>query len=912
MAIPQMLAALGSFVSMTGSRIAANWLSRKIDPPNQAGLAKQSQNQQIRKAEAEYLRGKAKREQELVKIQADLAKMREIEIRAGMEIAAAQAEREERALEISEKELQLKKQALQLAKERLKQEGQVAEVQQQQVERVLQLRERELEILAEERAQRLQLSYLHLQLVQENKAREIDLKLKEIQAEWDKENWSGLLSREEMRQILIEGRQKHRLLMLVSPPDIKGCPDFDSNLHKAVRSELKEFMEKYYPLHSDLCPVEFYGKFFKSSVFDTEVKQYERDLAPIPTVVIYSDVTNDKVYFHIHVWGLAEPVSMTFPWNWREERDKLEASEGKTRDESLRIIRDALVKSHQLLAAFLADLYYLEINPSHEIRLFQLDGDFPSEWIKSQFQELSRLQQEKIASYGGSLMNSQDGHMVNLSDQLPIPDQVQPRKELTICFVGKTGAGKSTLINAFYNWCLGVDGKNKTERKYCISTRSQKGNRLEAEEQFAHLNTENQQRAKGASATTSPSKYTFNAQFNAQDFVVHIIDTPGFADTTGVETDRSHMKQILEQITQLNQVHIFGIVWNEKRLTTEQKFVVGCLKELLPKDRYKNLVVCVTNTLEVDADTKDAIAAAGLEQCPVICFDNLWVTAEDWGRVSLMFRNEANESFNELIRAAEAAEPVSSKIFQNIVRKRKELEKNRSEIYAQIATLNNHKQALKKVICELDDLSKDISNIKLTRIRISAKETPATWNTYCTVCGSNCHVNCGLSYKQSDLSSCSAMDSKGICTKCSHRYTVHTHECTKMEREEIREEITDDENLKKKQSKEQDLHNRKKLQQDINQKISSLDYEIEEKLKGLRLVVDELSKLVMAPFNPHYLDYLETLNEVAKQEGEVDIAKKLQDEINDYKTFIDMLKSGVEDLKSGMKTIINLSTQLFS
>jgi predicted GTPase len=911
MEIPSFLVGIGSFISKTASQVIANVLSKKLtktSSSNQAELAKRSENKQIRNVEAEYLRGKANREQDLVKIQDELCHMREIEITANMEIAAAQAQREERDLEISEKDLQLKKQALQLTKDRLNQEGNIAEVQRQQVERILELRERELEILEQERVEKLRLSYLRLQLVQENKAKDIDLKLQEIQAAWDRENWLGILSREEMREILVEGRDKHRLLMIVSPADIEGCSEFNNRLHKAVRSELKQFMEKNYPFNSELCSVEFYGKFFKTSVFDTEVKQHERILAPIPTVVIYSDVTKDKIYFHIRCWGWKEPVSLTFIWNWSENKKQLEQSQGKTKQESIKLIEEAIVKIHQLLAALFADLYYLQINPWHEIRLFQLESDFPVEWIQTEFEALKNLQQDILANYVASLMNSQKQQSVNLSDPLPMADQMQPRKELTICFVGKTGAGKSTLINALYNWCLDVDGKNKTERKYCISTRSQKGNQLKAEKQFAHLNTENLQRAKGASATTSPSKYTFKTQ----EFDLHIIDTPGFADTTGVETDRSHMKQILEQITQLNQVHIFGIVWNEKRLTTEQKFVVGCLKELLPKDRYKNLVVCVTNTLEVDADTKDAIAAAGLEECPVICFDNLWVTAEEWTRVSLMFRNEANQSFNELIQCAQEVDPVSSEIFKNIVHKRKQLEKNRNEIYAQIATLNNHKKALKQVIRELDDLSKDISNITVTRIKISAKETPATWNTFCTICGSNCHINCCLSYKQSDLSNCSAMNSQGICTKCGHRYTVHTHECTRMDREEIREEITDDENLKKKQNKEQDLSNRKKLQQEINQKIISLDSEIEEKLKGLRLVVDELSALVMAPFNPYYLDYLETLKEVAKQEGEVDIAKKLQDEINDYKTFIDMLKSGVENLKSGIKTIMNLSNKLFS
>ena len=496
-------------------------------------------------------------------------------------------------------------------------------------------------------------------------------------------------------------------------------------------------------------------------------------------------------------------------------------------------------------------------------------------------------------------INSTKLPIINLSDPLP----QKPKQEITICFVGKTGSGKSTLINAFYNWCLGVEGKEKTERKYCISTRSISGKDLKAEKQFSHLNTENTERARGGSNTTSPSKYTFHTP----EIILHIIDTPGFADTTGLETDSSHQKKILQHITTVNQVNIFGIVWHEKRLTAEQSFVVGCLKELLPKDRYENLVICVTNTLMVDADTKDAIAEAGLEKCPVICFDNLWVTSDEWDRVSRMYRTEANESFEELIRYAKSAEPISSNIFKEVLAKRKQLEISRTNIYENIINLNNQREALKDVIRQLDDLSKDIKNIKTTYTRVSSKDTPEKWNTICTSCGSNCHIGCGLNYKQQDLSGCSAMNSNGICNKCGHRYTVHTHECTQWHKEPITEEITDDENMKKKQSKEQDMFNRNKIKQNIQQKINSLDTELETQVKNLRFVVDELSEIVMAPFNPYYVDYLETLKANAKQLGDRNLAAKLDEEIKKYTDLIERIQSGVKSITRGISNLFSFN-----
>lgn len=405
MPIPYLMVAIGGFVSMTASRVVAVIASRKLTkttPNSSANSGRKSnlakRDTEISKAESLYLKGKAEREQELLNIQADLANMREIELRANLEIAKAQAEREDRALVISEKTLKLKQQELELAKARLKQEKQISLAQQEQIEWGLKLKERELELMAEELAEREKLGYLHLEQRREQTTQKVNLKLKEIQANWDQENWSGILSREEMKQILMNGQNKHRLLILVSPPDIEDCDQFNSHLPKQVRSEVKEFLEKNYPLNDDICPVEFYGKFFKSSVFDTEVKQLAIDLEAVPTVVIYSDITDENVYFHITCWGLEDSLSLTLPWNWEQEKQRLKL-EGMNEDEIIKAIRQSIVKIHQLISAFLADLYYLNINPLHQPRLFQIETDLPSDWVSDHFGVLQDIQQQKLAEY---------------------------------------------------------------------------------------------------------------------------------------------------------------------------------------------------------------------------------------------------------------------------------------------------------------------------------------------------------------------------------------------------------------------------------------------------------------------------------------------------------------------------------
>jgi hypothetical protein len=409
MPVPYVFAAISGFVGITVSRVISVLVSKKLtdkspkrkpsNPPDKSDLVRQ--DERSRKAEAEYLRGKTQREKELLNIQADLANMREIEVRANIEIAKAQAEREDRALEISERTLQLKKQELDLAKSRLKQEVKIAEGQREQVEKALRLRERELQIMEEELTEKRNLSYLYLDILREQEALKIALKIQEIQSNWDLKNWAGIISREEMQKILIEGQKKHRLLMMISPPDIEDCPEFNTNLQKEVRSEVKDFLERYYPLN-DVCPVEYYGKFFKTSIFDAEVKQLSSDLSPVPTVVIYSDITDQKVYFHVNFWGLEESLSVTLPWNWKEEQQKL-MSEGLSEEDSLQTVRQSVVKIHQLVAAFLADLYYLNINPLHQPRLFEMESDIPIEWMQTNLGILREIQEEKLAEYQAEL-----------------------------------------------------------------------------------------------------------------------------------------------------------------------------------------------------------------------------------------------------------------------------------------------------------------------------------------------------------------------------------------------------------------------------------------------------------------------------------------------------------------------------
>lgn len=271
----------------------------------------------------------------------------------------------------------------------------------------LESRQQDVELKKRELELRAKISADNLRLMQQHHVENIDLKLKEIQANYDTQHWQGILSRDETIEVLKQGQQKNRFLILLSPPDVSpSCPlTLQHDLGKTLRSKVKEFVEIYYPHNSDF-PVQFFGKFFKSTIFDTEAAQLESLLSPIPTAVIFSDLTNKELLLHVHVWGtLGGKISLSSSFEWKSEYKKLLAA-GNDEEDALDEIQDAIVQTHKLLSGFLTDLYFLQMNPFYEPQLFKMDkAVYPAELTAQLLGQLQQLQQQRRAEYDQLLLN---------------------------------------------------------------------------------------------------------------------------------------------------------------------------------------------------------------------------------------------------------------------------------------------------------------------------------------------------------------------------------------------------------------------------------------------------------------------------------------------------------------------------
>lgn len=164
-----------------------------------------------------------------------------------------------------------------------------------------------------------------LQLLGEWQTQTNQTTLRKIQNDWDKDNWFSRLDRHETEQIL--GKTQHKLLILASQPEISlDCPDsLQNNLKNEIRNDLKRFLNNHFPAMDLICPVEFYGDYFKIPISDIDVKRLQSVLGTLPTVILYSDISDHKVNFHVGFWGLNSPkiAQFSFPaWNWENSYEK--------------------------------------------------------------------------------------------------------------------------------------------------------------------------------------------------------------------------------------------------------------------------------------------------------------------------------------------------------------------------------------------------------------------------------------------------------------------------------------------------------------------------------------------------------------------------------------------------------------
>jgi WD40 repeat protein len=327
-------------------------------------------NSQLTKSEAIHYNRIARLRSE------ELSAQRNFE-RARLELDAALASTNEK---LKKEELSIRREELVLSERGLNVKTQIAELEHEDRKKLLDLKEQELnlsrdwqklqvEIAEAERDFRTEQNNLYWSVLRDLKKQDIEVKIAEIQSNWDSiaKNWPSTWSRLDTENILGElkrgGTGVIPLLVLAAKPNF---PEDTSSLsldkfHKQFKFRLKKRMSDF--------SVEYLDGFFNRKIEDADVLLLEKTIQVRPTIVLQCDVDEESLYFHVVAWGWPESESCSFPVEISLTRDYISGEENPSLTQDFQSVAEKIISAYEFISMSLIDWYYANYDLNYKPRL---------------------------------------------------------------------------------------------------------------------------------------------------------------------------------------------------------------------------------------------------------------------------------------------------------------------------------------------------------------------------------------------------------------------------------------------------------------------------------------------------------------------------------------------------------------
>ncbi|KAI1408617.1 hypothetical protein F5Y13DRAFT_182532 [Hypoxylon sp. FL1857] len=323
-------------------------------------------------------------------------------------------------------------------------------------------------------------------------------------------------------------------------------------------------------------------------------------------------------------------------------------------------------------------------------------------------------------------------------------------RDLNILILGETGVGKSTWINAFYNYLMFTtfdEAMAHSSLEYVVpsSFSMQHVDRSTSPPRFVQKNVRvgefNSMEAEGMRSNSETQKAGVY-RIPIGDAVVRLIDTPGFGDTKANEERLSNILDALNRVRSLHGIIIL-LKPDASRLNLMFKY---CVQELLPwlhPDVARNIVWGFTNTRQLNYMPGDSLQLLqGLLQehkspqltlspddtpvsdntisyNKVFCFDSesfRYLAAKKQAEITMpnqdVFQQSWESSMNETYRLLEYFSKLEPRLVNNM-----------ADIIERTIELNMSEMSDNALITKLPHLMKYLSRIDIEVTRLDMPRT---------------------------------------------------------------------------------------------------------------------------------------------------------------------------------------------
>ncbi len=213
-------------------------------------------------------------------------------------------------------------------------------------------------------------------------------------------------------------------------------------------------------------------------------------------------------------------------------------------------------------------------------------------------------------------------HSLAMTDDSDIPTN-NDETSIRLVFLGKTGVGKSTVVNAFYNFAREI-GWRDYPKLFPIPTGFQECN----VEEFFDIEAECHLGGQLNAVTQFPSEYSVDRR----TFHFSFIDCPGMADPRGVFCDNEHASNIAKYLDSKPYFHAFCIVLpcTVNRTTVEERYAIERIKTIMPESALDRIFIIATHDTGGRQNILSFASSMDLPTDNVFYFDNFALTEDGY------------------------------------------------------------------------------------------------------------------------------------------------------------------------------------------------------------------------------------------------------------------------------------------